>query len=76
MDAANTELHHNVVITYGMSGAGARLGRIFSLMHHIATRTTEMRESLIVAKIFLMDLQPDVWSDLELPEDQSEAIIS
>ncbi|KAI6208559.1 hypothetical protein M3Y96_00128000 [Aphelenchoides besseyi] len=53
MDAANTELHHNVVTTYGMSGAGARLGRIFSLMHHIA-----------------------VWSDLELPEDQSEAIIS
>ncbi|KAI6203779.1 PlsC domain-containing protein [Aphelenchoides besseyi] len=53
MDAANTELHHHVVTTYGISGAGARLGRIFSLMHHIA-----------------------VWSDLELPDDQSEVIIS
>ncbi|KAI6219180.1 CRE-NHR-84 protein [Aphelenchoides fujianensis] len=74
MDAANNELHYNVVQTFGLSGAGARLGRLFALLHHVATRTTEVRESLVIGRIFLMDLQPDVWDDLTLPDDEVDVV--
>ncbi|KAI6182112.1 Acyltransferase [Aphelenchoides bicaudatus] len=70
MDAINNELLFDVINNCGITNAGVRIGQLHALLHHVNTRATEMKESMVVAKIFLIDMPPDVWEDLELPDDQ------
>lgn len=64
MDAINNELLFDVINNCGITNAGVRIGQLHALLHHVNTRATEMKESMVVAKIFLIDMPPDVWEDL------------
>jgi len=58
-----SEIHNNMILTYGVSGTGARLGSLLALLHDFNLVEKELSESVIIGKIFNPH-RNEVWDDL------------
>uniref|UniRef100_A0A915D2T3 NR LBD domain-containing protein n=1 Tax=Ditylenchus dipsaci TaxID=166011 RepID=A0A915D2T3_9BILA len=58
-----TEIHNNMILTYGVSGTGARLGSLLGLLHDVDVIQKEISESITIGKIFNPH-HYEVWDDI------------
>ncbi|CAD5205805.1 unnamed protein product [Bursaphelenchus okinawaensis] len=70
-DALNTELVYYVANMYGVANIGQRIGKIHQLVHHISNRGTELRESMVLARVFFPDASSECWEQLPVFEEVS-----
>lgn len=56
------ELHNNMVLTYGIASTGVRLGAIIDMIHDFNLIEKDIRESVIINKIFNPNFA-EVWDD-------------
>jgi hypothetical protein len=42
-----------------------------TVIYFVQMRANEMKETMVVARIFLNDIPVDMWDQLELPDDHS-----
>ncbi|KAI6181830.1 Nuclear receptor domain-containing protein [Aphelenchoides besseyi] len=51
-DRIYSELHSNIIITYGVNETGARMGSLLCLLHDLNMIAKQISESVIIGKIF------------------------
>uniref|UniRef100_A0A914DQ46 Uncharacterized protein n=1 Tax=Acrobeloides nanus TaxID=290746 RepID=A0A914DQ46_9BILA len=61
-DRIYAELHNNLIMNYGITGTGTRLGSLLCLIHDMNVIAKEISEHVIICKIFNPHIL-DVWDD-------------